>query len=56
MRGTYWIACYLNGFNVTYFDSFGVEDILKGIKKFMGNKNMTANSYVKQTNYSIMWV
>ena len=54
MRGTYWIACYLNGFNVTYFDSFGVEDILKGIKKFMGNKNMTANSYVKQTNYLIM--
>ena len=54
MRGTYWIACYLNGFNVTYFDSFGVEDILKGIKKLMGNKNMTANSYVKQTNYSIM--
>ena len=25
--------------NVTYFDSFGVEDIPKEIKKFLGNNN-----------------
>ena len=25
--GTHWIALYLNGNNITYFDSFGVEDI-----------------------------
>ena len=37
--GTHWIAlCSTN--NVTYFDSFGVEHILKAIKKFIGNKNL----------------
>ena len=27
--GTDWIALYVNNNNVTYFDSFGVENILK---------------------------
>ena len=27
--GTLWIALYLNGDNVTYFDSFGIEYIPK---------------------------
>ena len=27
--GTYWIALYVNGDNVTFFDSFGVEYIPK---------------------------
>ena len=27
--GTHWIALYVNAENVTYFDSFGVEHILK---------------------------
>ena len=27
--GTHWIALYVNTENVTYFDSFGVEHILK---------------------------
>ena len=31
--GTHWIALYVNGDNVTYFDSFGVEHIPKEIKK-----------------------
>ena len=29
--GTHWIALYVNHNNVTYFDSFGVEHILKEI-------------------------
>ena len=29
--GTNWIALYVNAKNVTYFDSFGVEHILKEI-------------------------
>ena len=29
--GTQWIALCVNGDNVTYFDSFGVEHILKEI-------------------------
>ena len=36
--GTDWIALYVNNNNVTYFDSFGVENILKEIKKFIGKK------------------
>ena len=30
--GTLWIALYVNGDNVTYFDSFEIEYILKNIK------------------------
>ena len=43
--GTHWIALYVNGDNVTYFDSFGVEHIPKEIKKFIGNKNIATNIY-----------
>ena len=31
--GTNWIALYVIAENVTYFDSFGVEHILKEIRK-----------------------
>ena len=30
--GTHWIALYILNNKVTYFDSFGVEDILKELK------------------------
>ena len=43
--GTHWIALYVNGDNVTYFDSVGVEYIPKEIKKFIGNKNITNVKY-----------
>ena len=32
-------------YDATYFDSFGVEDTQKEIKKFIGNKNITTNIY-----------
>ena len=51
--GTHWIAFYVNGNNVTYFDSFGVDYIPKGIKKFLGNKNITTNTYRIQPYDSI---
>ena len=35
---THWIALYVNAENVTYFDSFGFEHILKEIKKLIGSK------------------
>ena len=31
--GTHWVALYVNDNNVTYFDSFVVEHILKEIKR-----------------------
>ena len=36
---------YVNDNNVTYFDSFEVEHILTGIRKFIGNKNVVTNIY-----------
>ena len=52
--GTHWIALYVNGENVTYFDSFGVEHIPKEIKKIVGNKNIITNIYRIQEFDSIM--
>ena len=53
---THWIALYVNAENVTYFDGFGVEDIPKEIRKFIGNKNIITNIYRIQTYNSIMCV
>ena len=49
--GTDWITLDVNGnnrrafYDAIYFGSFGVEYISKGIKKFIGNKNIIANVY-----------
>ena len=37
--GTHWIALYVNNKTVTYFDSFGIENIPKEVKKFVNNNN-----------------
>ena len=52
--GTDWVALYANDKTVTYFDSFGVEHIPKGIKKFINNKNIIANIFRIQEYDSIM--
>ena len=44
----------MNGDNVIYFDSFGVEHIPKEVKKFIGNKNITTNIFRVQAYDSIM--
>ena len=35
----------MNAENVTYFDSFEVEHILKETTKFIGNRNVKTNDY-----------
>ena len=45
----------MNVENVTYFDSFGDEYILKEIRKFIGNKSFMTNIYRIQTYDSIMY-
>ena len=40
--------------NVTYFDSFGVEHILKEIKTFVGNKNIKTSIFRIQAYDSVM--
>ena len=52
--GTCWIALYVNAKNVTYLDSFGVENISKEIRKFIGNKNIKTNIYRMQAYNSIV--
>ena len=53
---THWIALYIHDNNVSYFDSFGVEQIPKEIKKFIGNKkNVITNTYRAQAYHSIMY-
>ena len=52
---THWRALYVNGDNVTYFDSFRVEHIPKDIKNFTGNKNITINIYRIQVNYLFLY-
>ena len=41
--GTHWIALYVNAKYATYFDSFRVEHIPKGIRQFIRNKNIIIN-------------
>ena len=43
--GTHWIAAYVNGNNIIYFNSFGAEHIPKEIKNLVGNKNIITNIY-----------
>ena len=38
--GTHWIALYVQNYDVTCFDSFGVEYNPKLTKTLMGNKNI----------------
>ena len=45
--GTHWIALYVNE-DVTYFYSFGVENILKEITKLLSNRNITTNIFRTQ--------
>ena len=44
----------MNGNNIIYFDSFGVEHISKEIKKFIRNKNFITNIYRIQAFNSII--
>ena len=53
-KARHWIAFYVNGDNVTYFDNFGVEHIPKEMKSFIGNKNITTNIFRIQAYDSVM--
>ena len=45
---------YVKNNNVSYFDSFGVEQIPEEIKAFIGNKNIKTNIFRIQAYDSIM--
>ena len=52
--GTHWVALYVSNNDVTYFNSFRVENIPKEIKAFIANKNLTTNIFRIQAYDSIM--
>ena len=61
--GTHWVSLYVqNNNNITYFNSFGVEDIPKEIKAFINrhlssasqNKKITPNIFRIQAYDSIL--
>ena len=52
--GTHWLALYANNKTVTYFDSFGVEQIPKEIMKFIDSKIVITNIFRIQAYDSIM--
>ena len=43
VKGTLWIALYVNDISVSYFGSFDVEHIPEEIKKFIDKKNIKIN-------------
>ena len=45
----------MNGDNVTYFDSFGIECISEKLKKCIRHKNFTVNIYRVQAYDSIIY-
>ena len=51
---THWLALYVHNNNVTYFDSFGEEHVLKEIRTFINNKNIKTNIFRIQAYDSIM--
>ena len=51
---THWIALYVKNNGITYFDSFRVEHIPKGIIKFIKNKDIKTNIFTIQAYDSIM--
>ena len=53
-NGTHWIVFHVNNKTVTYFDSFGIEQIPIEVKKFIGNRNIISNIYRIQNYDSIM--
>ena len=51
---THWVALCVNNKTISYFDSFGVEDIPRGIMKFIARKKIITNIYRVQAYDSIM--
>ena len=53
--GTHWFDLYVHNNDVTYFDSFGVEHILKEIKAFIDRPlSISTNLFRIQAYDSIM--
>ena len=54
--GTRWIALFVKTNEVIYFDSFGIEHILKEINKVISNKKIKANIFRIQGYDSVICI
>ena len=52
--GIQWIALYCKNIKITYFDSFGVEQVPKEIVKFIRHKSIKTDIFRVQAKNSIM--
>ena len=50
--GTHWVALYANNDDVTYFDSFGLNHILKEIKAFV-NRSLSIKKIILEYKHMI---
>ena len=51
---THWIALFCTEIEVIYFDSFRVEHVPRDTERFIEHKNVKANVFRIQANYSII--
>ena len=49
--GSHWVALHVNNNNVTYFHSFGVDNIPNEIKAFIKNKNIKKKNIFRVKAY-----
>ena len=55
--GTHWVAMYLQNIEVTYFDSFRAENILKEIRTFISNETIKANTFrITSVWFTNVWI
>ena len=52
--GTHWIVLYCKNVELIYFDSFGIEHVLKEIEKFIRHKNIKTSMFKLQSINSKM--
>ena len=52
--GTHWIAFYVKSNEFVYFDSFGIEHVLKEIRRFIGHKDIKTSIFRIQADNSII--
>ena len=52
--GTHWVVIFLNDNRATYFDSFGVEHLLREVLRFLKGKDIHANIFRVQPDRSFL--
>ena len=54
--GTHWITLYCKNDEIVYFNSSGVEHVLKEIEKFIRHKNIKKQTYLEYNLFNNVWI